>query len=101
MEPHFHWARVPDGDAVAADIGLALGGELSIGDRLEQQSLRSRRLDRPTAAAAPDPRVVVDNQGSRAATIIEVRAPDAIGLLFRIARVFAVPLERVFQYGTE
>jgi [protein-PII] uridylyltransferase len=89
IEPHFHSARSPDWEAVAADIGLALGGELPIGERLEQQSLRSRRLGRPTAAAVPDPRVVIDNAGSRTATIIEVRAPDAIGLLFRIARVFA------------
>ncbi|MGZ8765485.1 MAG: [protein-PII] uridylyltransferase [Acidimicrobiia bacterium] len=89
LEPHFRSAPGPDVDALAADIREALQGELPIGDRLEQQSLRSGRLGRPTAAAAPDPRVVVDNAGSRTATIIEVRAPDAIGLLFRIAQVFA------------
>ena len=32
---------------------------------------------------------MIDAEGSRAATIVEVRAADAVGLLFRIARAFA------------
>ena len=39
--------------------------------------------------AAPEARVVIDNDGSRNATIVEVRAADAMGLLFRIAGAFA------------
>ena len=89
LEPHLRGAEPPDWDAVAVDVGLALSGALPIEARLEQQSQRSRRLDRPTAAWSPEPRVVVDSTGSRTATIIEVRAPDAMGLLFRIARTFA------------
>ncbi len=89
LEPHLRTVEAPDWEAVAADVRLALSGALSIEERLEQQSQRSRRLDRPTAAWSPEPRVVVDNVGSRTATIIEVRAPDAMGLLFRIARTFA------------
>ncbi len=89
LEPHLRAAELPAWDEVAADVRLALGGAFSIEDRLEQQSQRSRRLGRPTAAWSPEPRVVIDNVGSRTATIIEVRAPDAMGLLFRIARTFA------------
>ncbi|NED17340.1 ACT domain-containing protein, partial [Streptomyces sp. SID9913] len=37
-------------------------------------------------AAAPPPRVSVDPAASRHATVIEVRAQDAPGLLFRIGR---------------
>jgi [protein-PII] uridylyltransferase len=89
LEPHWRAAELPDWDAVAADVRLALSGALSIEDRLEQQSQRSGRLGRPTAAWSPEPRVVIDNLGSRGATIIEIRAPDAMGLLFRIAHAFA------------
>jgi [protein-PII] uridylyltransferase len=39
--------------------------------------------------APPPPTVAVDNDVSEGATVIEVRAPDAIGLLYRITRVIA------------
>ncbi|MBM7092440.1 ACT domain-containing protein, partial [Streptomyces sp. S12] len=41
---------------------------------------------RRRGAAAPPPRVSVDPAASRHATVIEVRAQDAPGLLFRIGR---------------
>jgi [protein-PII] uridylyltransferase len=89
LEPHIATAAAPDWEAFAADVELALGGGLLLGERLEQQSQRVTRLGRPTAAWSPESRVVVDNVGSRTATILEVRAADAIGLLFRITRAFA------------
>ncbi len=89
LEPHHHGSEAPDWGAVAADVQRALDDQLVIEERLQQQSRRSRRLGRPTAAWAPEARVVIDNEGSRTATIVEVRAPDAMGLLFRITRAFA------------
>ncbi len=89
LEPHIAGAASPDWDAFAADVALALGDGSLLGERLERQSRRVTRLGRPTAAWAPEARVVIDNAGSRAATIVEVRAADAIGLLFRITRAFA------------
>ncbi|NEC27380.1 ACT domain-containing protein, partial [Streptomyces sp. SID8111] len=41
---------------------------------------------RRRGVAAPPPRVSVDPAASRHATVIEVRAQDAPGLLFRIGR---------------
>jgi [protein-PII] uridylyltransferase len=35
------------------------------------------------------PRVVVDNGASRDATVVEVHAPDSIGVLYRITRALA------------
>ena len=49
----------------------------------------------PTPAGAPPPAapvrtaVSVDNQASAVATVIEVQAPDAVGLLYRITRALA------------
>jgi [protein-PII] uridylyltransferase len=44
---------------------------------------------RASAASTAEPRVLFDNDTSPAATIIEVRAPDAIGVLYRITRALA------------
>ncbi|KNX37596.1 [protein-PII] uridylyltransferase [Luteipulveratus halotolerans] len=81
--------EMPDGDLPAADA-LARGlRRLATGDRsplrpLEQRRHESRRLTGDTltrAAVVPD--------GSRDATVIEVRSPDRPGLLRDIGMTFA------------
>lgn len=89
LEPNHPGAKSPDWTVVAGDVERILRGELPLEPRLEELSQRSRRLQRPTAAWSPEARVFVDNEGSRAATIIEIRAADATGLLFRITCAFA------------
>ena len=42
----------------------------------------------PEADAAP-PEVLVDNEASGSATVIEVHAPDAIGILYRLTQALA------------
>ncbi|MGH9302505.1 MAG: ACT domain-containing protein, partial [Acidimicrobiales bacterium] len=42
-----------------------------------------------SSATPAEPRVLVDNRASSSATVVEVRAPDAIGLLFRITGAIA------------
>lgn len=47
---------------------------------------RARRYERrPTAARTAEPRVWVHDDASQESTVVEVRAADAIGLLYRIA----------------
>ena len=47
----------------------------------------------PSSASAPDPRRradrAIDNQASGTATIVEVRGPDRVGVLYRITRALA------------
>ena len=52
-------------------------------------SARYGTFSRPTAARPADPRVFVDNDATDAATIVEVRAADGIGVLARITDAIA------------
>ncbi|MFD5348711.1 [protein-PII] uridylyltransferase, partial [Streptomyces anulatus] len=75
-----------------ADRGSARDGSLDI---------RARRAEREAAyprrrgVKAPPPRVTVAAAGSRRATVIEVRAQDAPGLLHRIGRALEQSAVRV------
>jgi [protein-PII] uridylyltransferase len=73
-------------DEVTGNLAAALRDELALDDLLRE---RSRRY-RPRAAihADRDVRVVVDPDASAFATVVEVHAPDDVGLLARVARVF-------------
>jgi [protein-PII] uridylyltransferase len=86
VEPVFD--RAPDWGAVERDLEQALAGELSLGERLDEKARTYRRRG-PAAATPAETRVVVDNDLSDQATVLEVRAPDAIGLLYRITAVLA------------
>jgi len=59
------------------------------GEALLRRAERHGRLRRPGAAREPDARVVVDNEASAAATVLEVHAVDQVGVLYRIARALA------------
>jgi [protein-PII] uridylyltransferase len=79
----------PDWDRVADDIRAAVGGRLALEARLAERA-RAYAPRRPSAAGGPAaPRVLVENDASAAATVIEVRAPDRIGVLYRITRALA------------
>src|SRR5262249_40886343 len=52
---------------------------------------------RATAARPADPHVLIDNDATEAATVIEVRAADGIGVLARITEEFARRDVRVEQ----
>jgi len=75
-------------DKVVADLELALRGGLALEARLAE---RARVYGAPTRRGAmhEPPRVVVDNDASRDATVIEVHAPDSVGVLYRITRALA------------
>lgn len=75
---------------VCAEIEAALAGRLAVRARLAERA-RVYRRNRP-AGPAPAPferKVVTDNDASPRATVIEVRAPDAVGLLHRVTAAMA------------
>ncbi|CAN5707563.1 [protein-PII] uridylyltransferase [soil metagenome] len=75
-------------DKVRTDLDLALAGRLALQARLADRA-RTYRASRTGSAARPVVRVKVDNETTEAATVIEVHAPDAIGVLYRITRALA------------
>ncbi|MFI0409590.1 [protein-PII] uridylyltransferase [Actinomadura sp. 3N508] len=73
----------PDPAALEADLRRMLADRLDVADRLERRA-RSMRV-RPGVAVAP-PRVMIVDDASRTATVVEVRAHDRPGLLWRIGQ---------------
>ena len=75
----------PDTAKLREDLSAVLADELAIGERLSERE-RVYPLRRHSAAHPPLSEVTVDNDASETATVLEVRAPDEIGLLHRITR---------------
>lgn len=75
-------------DRVRRDLDLALAGRLALAARLAE---RARIYQRPRSAVLGpvEPTVEFDNQLSDQATVVEVHAPDAIGVLYRITLAIA------------
>ncbi|MEV5398758.1 [protein-PII] uridylyltransferase [Streptomyces cellulosae] len=77
------YGSLPQAARLRADLVRALDGRLDISGRLAE---RDAAYPRRRGVVAPPPRVTVAPAASRHATVIEVRAQDAPGLLFRIGR---------------
>ncbi|MFI9027190.1 [protein-PII] uridylyltransferase [Streptomyces sp. NPDC053560] len=78
------YGSLPQAVRLRADLVRALDGTLDIPARLAERERAYARRSR--GLQAPPPRVAVAPGGSRSATVIEVRAQDAQGLLYRIGR---------------
>jgi [protein-PII] uridylyltransferase len=76
--------RQPDWSDLCAELGAALVGDVDLERRVAARSSRYR--SRGTAARPPDPVVLVHREAASDATVVEVRSPDDVGVLFRIAR---------------
>ncbi len=73
-----------DWDRVVNDLERALDGRLAIRARLAD---RVRTYARPSRSPWDSPPTVhIDNDASAKATVVEVHARDAIGLLYRVTR---------------
>jgi [protein-PII] uridylyltransferase len=72
---------------VTADLELALDGRLALQARLSER-VRTYATRRP-AVAGPAPMVSFDDRASVDATVIDVQAADAIGVLYRITQALA------------
>ncbi|MFJ8853157.1 [protein-PII] uridylyltransferase [Streptomyces sp. NPDC102437] len=77
------YGSLPQAVRLRADLVRALDGSLDIRARLAE---REAAYPRRRGVKAPPPRVTVAAAGSRLATVFEVRAQDAPGLLHRIGR---------------
>jgi [protein-PII] uridylyltransferase len=77
-------------------------GRLDVEDRLERRA----RAVQPRGAMVPAPRVALVDDASETATVVEVRAHDAPGLLWRVGRALGecgldVRAARVETLGAE
>jgi [protein-PII] uridylyltransferase len=79
----------PDTAKLREDLAAVLSDRMAIGERLSERE-RVYPLRRGSAAHLPGSDVSVDNEASETATVLEVRAPDEIGLLHRITRALFV-----------
>ena len=85
----------PDTAKLREDLAAVLSDRLALGERLSERE-RVYPLRRGSAAHLPGSDVSVDNDASETATVLEVRAPDEIGLLHRItASLFDMGLDVV------
>jgi [protein-PII] uridylyltransferase len=82
IAPRF--GSMPDVDALAADIRHAYEDAEPL-----EVKLAEREQAYASAAAAPPPVVLWFDDESNEATIVEVRAHDKLGLLYRLTRVLA------------
>ena len=88
----FRVARVPgielDWRRVEHDLDRVLSGAVDIEARLEQRLKQTRR--RAMAAAPARLEVLVSNDASDSTTVVEVRAPDAPGVLYRVSHALTM-----------
>ena len=99
-EPEF--GDPPDATLVAADLRRMLQGRLDVEDRLDRRA----RAVRPRTVMVPAPKVTLIDDASHTATVVEVRAHDAPGLLWRVGRALGecgldVRAARVETLGAE
>ncbi len=79
----------PRWERVMRDIKGALEKRFSVGEALARRPpTRSRRV-LALALASPEVRVIIDNDAATSATVVEVRAPDAVGVLHKVTSAIA------------
>jgi [protein-PII] uridylyltransferase len=89
--------------AVARDLVLALEGRLALGYRL---AAKLRHYAQAQVRPTRPPRVSLDNAASSQFTVVEVRAPDRLGLLYTLTRALSdlhldIHLAKVSTRGPE
>ncbi len=87
VEPVF--ATPPHPDRLRDDVERALDGQLWLEAKLAERVRAYSGAKRAASAHPAEARVLFDNEASETATVIEVRAPDGVGVLYRITRALA------------
>ena len=82
VEPEY--GEPPDATLVAADLRRMFQGRLDVSERLERRVRAAAPRPATGRAAMPAPRVTLVDDASETATVVEVRAHDAPGLLWRV-----------------
>ncbi|MFJ3926999.1 [protein-PII] uridylyltransferase [Streptomyces sp. NPDC090022] len=86
------YGSLPQAARLRADLVRALDGSLDVPAKLAD---REAAYPRRRGVVPPPPRVTVVPDVSSLATVLEVRAPDAVGLLHRIGRALEAGRVRV------
>jgi len=89
-----------------ADLARALEDPGALEHKLAERARGWRLPKRAGAARIAPPRVLVDNDATPRATVVEVRMPDGVGVLARIARALAgcgcdISIARAMTLGHE
>lgn len=89
---------------VIADIERAVRGRLSIEARLAEK--RASYLPRASRGKEGPPKVVIDNRASDFMTVVEVHAPDRLGVLYEITATLAecgldIQVAKIATYGDD
>ena len=87
VEPDF--GTPPDPDRLRNDVERALDGRLPLEAKLAERARAYSGGKRSTSAHPAEARVLIDDEASGTATVIEVRAADGLGVLYRITRALA------------
>lgn len=74
---------------VRSTIERAIAGDLDVAAGVEERRRHYQRNDRDVGSAGRGVEIIIDNDASLTATIIEVHANDQMGLLFRLASAFS------------
>src|SRR5205814_8447756 len=78
----------PDWPRFQREVSKALQGAFALEARLAERARTYEGHRRPRTRQPVPTGVTVDNDASADATVVEVRAPDAIGVLYRVTRAF-------------
>jgi [protein-PII] uridylyltransferase len=73
-----HWRRTLEA------LGAVIAGTTSVDDLLER-----RRRGRPPTGVQGPPKITIDNHLSDVNTVIEVKCPDRVGLLYLITKTLS------------
>ena len=86
----FHLRAIPQNgwSEIIRDIHQAFDGGLNVDERLAERVATYSRRKRESALGPQPPEVMFHDEASSNATVVEVHAPDRIGLLRDITRVF-------------
>jgi len=87
VQPAFE--KPVDWSRFGQDLSKVLAGRLSLEAHLADRAKTYRSRRASGRHLSSDAVLLVDNEASEAATVIEVRTADATGLLYRIARGFS------------
>ena len=95
-----NWAKIE------SELGRALDDPSAMEQKLADRARGWRLPKRAGAARIAPPRVLIDNDATPRATVVEVRMPDGVGVLARIARALAacgcdISIARAMTLGHE
>ncbi|BBD07028.1 [protein-PII] uridylyltransferase [Desulfovibrio ferrophilus] len=101
-DPPEHLPRGVFESRVASSVRNAMNGQLSLSYRLTEKR-RSPLARQPISA---EPEIVLHNEASDFYTLIEIAAPDRVGLLYDVARAMlnlglSIQLAKIATYGDQ